>query len=82
MGERRIYRKQPSDGDSNYVVYYYSMFKSDNAFHSIKYYPNSMRVKDGRLGKDISMGCVRMPYEYAKWIYENCDIDTHVSSYR
>lgn len=81
-GEFEIHGHWASDGDGNYNVWYYTMFRWTNAFHSIKYAPGSYtRIVDGRLGKHVSMGCVRMVLENAKWIYYNAPIGTHVSSY-
>lgn len=43
-------------------------------FHSVlyKYGEDPARnIIDGRLGQTISHGCVRMPIEKAKWIYDN-----------
>ena len=42
------------------------------AFHSVLYKKGSKtKIKDGRLGKNISNGCVRLPLKWAKWIYDN-----------
>lgn len=42
------------------------------AFHSVLYKKGSQtKIKDGRLGKNISNGCVRLPLKWAKWIYDN-----------
>ena len=42
------------------------------AFHSVLYKKGSKtKIKDGRLGKNISNGCVRLALENAKWIYDN-----------
>ncbi len=42
------------------------------AFHSVLYKRGSKtKIKDGRLGKDVSNGCVRLQLKWAKWIYDN-----------
>lgn len=42
------------------------------AFHSVLYKKGSKtKIKDGRLGKNISNGCVRLALKNAKWIYDN-----------
>lgn len=42
------------------------------AFHSVLYKTGSKtKIKDGRLGKNISNGCVRLALKNAKWIYDN-----------
>lgn len=42
------------------------------AFHSVLYKTGSKtKIKDGRLGKNISNGCVRLSLKWAKWIYDN-----------
>lgn len=42
------------------------------AFHSVLYKKGSKtKIKDGRLGKNISNGCVRLSLKWAKWIYDN-----------
>ena len=53
------------------TIWYYTHFRGDNAFHSIKFKRDSMTaVNDGRLGKEISYGCVRMELPNAKFIYD------------
>lgn len=53
-------------------------------FHSVlyKYGEEEPRtVIDGRLGQTISHGCVRMPIENAKWIYDNVPDGTTIWIY-
>ena len=51
-------------------------------FHSIPYTKNSedclMTEEYGKLGQNVSEGCVRLTCEDAKWIYENIPDDTLV----
>ena len=65
-----------------YTCYYYTQFWGDYLFHSVKYYQGTFKVKDGRLGKDVSEGCVRLPIKQAKWIYDNIPYDTSVRTYK
>ena len=37
---------------------------------------------DGRLGQHVSQGCVRLPIDQAKWIYDNIPYGTTVVTYR
>lgn len=41
--------------------------------HSVLYTPSSSaeQIIDGRLGVDVSYGCIRVEIEKAKWIYDN-----------
>ena len=69
--------------DPRFNCFYWSTIGGGSFFHSLLYasrsYPN--RITDGRLGMYISHGCIRMPIEYAKWIYDNCGYGTAVSRY-
>ena len=54
-------------------------------FHSVPYY---YRAKDrlktaeyNKLGTAASMGCVRLPVEGAKWIFDNCPYGTRIYIY-
>lgn len=76
-----------SVGDRGYVFghgyscYYYTQFYGGYLFHSIKYYEGTFSVMDGRIGEHISMGCVRMNIDRAKWIYDNIPYATTVVTY-
>lgn len=67
--------------DKGYTCYYWTQFYGDYLFHSILYYPYSMRVQEGELGKQLSHGCVRLSIENARWIYDNIPRGTQVYSY-
>lgn len=67
--------------DKGYTCYYWTQFYGDYLFHSILYYPYSMRVQEGELGKQLSHGCVRLSIENARWIYDNIPRGTRVYSY-
>ena len=65
-----------------YTCYYYTQFWGDYLFHSVKYYQGTRTVKDGRLGQDVSEGCVRLAIKNAKWIYDYIPEGTRVVTYR
>lgn len=67
---------------SGYTCYYYTQFYKDYLFHSVLYYQNTYRIMDGRLGQNLSHGCVRMDINCAKWIYDNIPYGTKVVTYR
>ena len=66
---------------SGYTCYYYTQFYNDYLFHSIIYDENTFNVQDGRLGYQLSHGCVRLALENAKWIYDNIPRSTKVHIY-
>ena len=63
--------------EKGYKCYYYSQFFGNYLFHSIIYNLNGT-VRDGRLGKALSNGCIRLAKENAKWIYDNIPKGTTV----
>lgn len=66
-----------------YTCWYYTQIYGQVLFHSIQYYEGSMtQVLDGRLGYNISGGCVRLATANAKWIYNNIPRNTRVVIYR
>ena len=56
---------------------YYTQIKDNYLFHSIPYYLDGT-VKDGRLGMQLTSGCVRLATENAKWIYYNIPTGTTI----
>lgn len=59
--------------DNNYYyVTYPSLFDGGIAFHSRTYLTKGGGFLDSRLGMTISHGCVRIPDDMAKWIFDNC----------
>ena len=54
-------------------------------FHSVPYYTlhkYDLEYKQyNKLGRQASMGCVRLPCSDAKWIYDNCPVGTTVVIY-
>lgn len=81
-GEFTVKSKGKSFGTSSYTCWYYTQFYGNYLFHSVLYYPGSMtNVKDGRLGQNLSHGCVRLSITNAKWIYDNIPVGTKVYIY-
>ena len=65
-----------------YSCWYYTQFYGNYLFHSVKYNPGSKTsIQDGRLGMNISNGCVRLAMANAKWIYDNIPRGTKVYIY-
>lgn len=81
LGEFIVTGKGYSFG-SGYTCYYYTQFYGDYLFHSVKYYQGTFNILDGRLGMNISHGCIRLPIDQAKWIYDNIPYGTKVVTYR
>ena len=65
-----------------YTCYYYTQFWGDYLFHSVPYKEGTFSIRDGRLGKSVSAGCVRLSLSHAKWIYNHIPGGTHVVTYR
>ena len=63
--------------------WYYTQFHGNYLFHSVLYdrSPAPVHVRDGRLGKRLSHGCIRMKLANAKWIYSNIPRGTKVIIY-
>ena len=60
----------------------YTQFYGDYLIHSVKYYQGTFSVLDGRMGMNISEGCIRLPINQAKWIWDNVSAGTKVVTYR
>ncbi len=80
LGEYRVYGKGYSFG-SGFTCYYYTQFYGDYLIHSVLYYQDTFNEMDGRLGENLSHGCVRLSLENAKWIYDNVPYNTKVVTY-
>lgn len=62
--------------------WYYTRWYRGYMFHSVLYRESApYSIMDGRLGCNISHGCVRMERDAAKWIYDNVPLGTKVVSY-
>lgn len=79
-GEYTIYAKTNrwDFDDDTYYVLYPSLFDGGCAFHTRTRLTDGDDLLDSRLGMTISHGCVRLPDEYAVWIYRNCGFGTKV----
>ena len=64
-----------------YTCYYWTQFFNDYLFHSVLYNPGTYSIQDGTLGRQVSLGCVRLDIDNAKWIYYNIPSGTTVISY-
>lgn len=55
-------------------------------FHSVPYFEMDKSTLEyeeyNKLGQEVSMGCIRLTAEDAKWIYDNCPTGTAVTMYR
>jgi len=64
---------------------YVYRFKGPYLFHSVPYLStskDSLETEEfNKLGNPASLGCVRLSAIDAKWIYENCDVNTTVILY-
>jgi len=69
-------------GHETYTCWYATRFYKRCFFHSVIYNPASKSsIQDGRLGMNISDGCIRMNIDDAKWIWDNCHTGTRVIVY-
>ena len=57
------------DHDATTRLFWWTQIKGNYLFHSTLYTKDG-RPKDSRLGMNLSMGCVRLAIENAKWIYD------------
>lgn len=67
--------------DDDHTCYYWTEIRGDYLFHSVLYRAGTKKVLDGRLGYHISMGCVRLSIDNAKWIYDNIPSGTKIIIY-
>lgn len=79
-GEYTVTGKGYSFGHG-YTCYYYTQFYGDYLFHSIPYYQGTFNPMDSRMGMHVSQGCVRLPIDRAKWIWDNVPLATKVVIY-
>jgi len=63
--------------NSSRICKYYTQFYGDYLFHSV-ILDNKGNIVDGRLGKALSHGCIRLSIENAKFIYDNIPKGTAV----
>lgn len=68
--------------NKGYSCWYWTQFRGNYLFHSVLYNPGSQRsLQDGRLGMNLSHGCVRLALGDAKWINRNIPRGTKVWTY-
>lgn len=64
---------------------YVSGISGNYLFHSVPYYspqPDELEVEEyNKLGTQASLGCVRLAVADAKWIFDNCPLNTTVTIY-
>lgn len=63
--------------------FWYTQFRGNYLFHSVLYRKTSKpsQIIDGRIGMQLSHGCVRLDINNAKWIYDNIPQGTTVVVY-
>lgn len=61
--------------------YWYTQFHGNYLFHSVLYNKYTGGLSDGRVGMQLSHGCVRLEIGNAKWIYDNIPGGTTVVIY-
>ena len=61
--------------------YWYTQFYGDYLFHSVLYNKYTGGLDDGRLGMQLSHGCVRLDINNAKWIYDHVPSGSKVVVY-
>lgn len=67
---------------SGYTCWYWTQFSGNYLFHSVLYNPGSkISIQDGRLGMNLSHGCVRLDIANARWIYNTIPSNTTVVVY-
>lgn len=70
-GSFRMKRKRSYFYYSKYRCKWASKYSGPYYYHSILYNRSGKKILDGRLGKMISHGCIRMEADDAKYIYKN-----------
>ena len=82
-GVYKVQGKQYTFGmDKGYSCWYCTQIRGNYLFHSVIYAPGSKtNIRDGRLGMQLSHGCVRLKLENAKWMYDNIPIGTTIVIY-
>lgn len=69
-------------GHITYTCWYATRITNRIFFHSVLYNPRSKTsIQDGRLGYNISHGCIRLSLNNAKWLYNNIKPNTRVIIY-
>ena len=82
-GTFKVCGKVSHFGESHgYTCWHATRIKYEYYFHSVLYKPYSTtKIKNGKLGANISKGCIRLKKSNAKWIYNNCKGGTRIVIY-
>lgn len=82
-GNFKVKGKVSHFGEANgYTCWYATRIKGQYYFHSVLYKPRSKsKIRDGRLGRNLSHGCIRLSLGNAKWIYKHCKRGTKIIIY-
>ena len=68
--------------EKGYTCWYATRIKYEYYFHSVIYNPRSKTsIRDGRLGKNLSHGCIRLALGNAQWLYKKCKSGTKIIIY-
>ena len=78
VGVYEVGTKYPVYKSETYSVKYVIQIFDDYYYHSILYNPNEVTIKDDRLGLELSLGCIRLATDNAKWIYFNIPSTTKI----
>ena len=80
-GVYQVYTKGHYFDSGSARCYWYTAFYRDYYFHSVLYSKYNGGLSDGRLGMQLSHGCVRLDINCAKWLYDYIPIGTTVFTY-
>ncbi len=80
-GVYQVYTKGQYFDSGSARCYWYTAFYRDYYFHSVLYSKYTGGLSDGRLGMQLSHGCVRLNINCAKWLYDYIPIGTTVLTY-
>lgn len=67
--------------DGNVKCYYWVRFDNNYLFHSVlcDLSGNIIKSEEAKLGSKASHGCIRLPFDEAKWFYDNIPSNTLVT---
>lgn len=75
-------RRKYFGNEKGYTCWYATRIYKGYFFHSVLYYPASqVNILDGRIGQNVSHGCVRLKKSNALWLYKNIKCGTKVVIY-
>lgn len=79
-GTYKVTKKLSSFISHDSLCYYATQWNGPYYFHSVTYDQYTRKLQDGRLGKHVSAGCIRLRIDNAKWIYKNIPKGTTVKT--